>query len=223
MEYIKKNKIITVIGIIVFLLIIKKTIKNNKKIISYDKFPLYPKLYKNFLDKKEINLLLDECKLFQKSTIVQNGKLVVNNFRTSKTCFINENSLVNKIIKDKIKNKFNLEDEIEKLQLTHYNSNEYYKPHHDYFYEEDLEGKNQRLKTIFVYLKCPDEGGETNFPFLNKTFSPNLGDAVIWTNCEKNNYGYKYNEWSLHEGTVVTRGEKIGLNIWLIDKLIRKK
>ena len=41
------------------------------------------------------------------------------------------------------------------------------------------------MKTIFVYLKKPEEGGETEFPLLKKKFKLNQGDALAWTNCIK--------------------------------------
>ena len=211
MRYLKK-KILFIFILILFAIFL---LKNKKK---YDVFPLYPKRFNNFLKKEEIDILLNECNTFQNSTIVRNGKLVVNEFRTSKTCFINEKSEINKIIKKRIKEIFNLEEDIERLQITHYDPTQYYKPHHDYFIDNDLKNNRQRLKTIFVYLKCPDEGGETNFPLLEKKFIPSLGDAIAWTNCHKLNNEYIYNEKSLHEGSLVKKGEKIGLNIWLLEK-----
>ena len=203
--------------ILISILVVKQISNKFITIPNYQNFPLYPKRISNFLNDNEINMLLNECKSYQDSTTVSNGKLVVNNFRTSKTCFIDNNSKINNIIKKKIKDKFNIEQNIERLQITHYDPDQYYKPHHDYFYENDLEGKKQRLKTIFVYLKCPDKGGETTFPMLKKKFVPKKGDALAWTNCTKKDNKYIYNDWSIHEGSIVLDGEKIGLNIWIID------
>lgn len=211
MRYLKQK----ILFIIILILFTTLYIKNKKK---YYDFPLNPKRFYNFLKKEEIDMLLNECILFQDSTIVRNGKLIVDKFRTSKTCFISEKSNINKIIKKRIKDTFNLEEDIERLQITHYDPSQYYKPHHDYFIEGDFKNNRQRLKTIFVYLKCPDEGGETNFPLLKKKFIPSLGDAIAWTNCYKLNDKYVYNEKSLHEGSLVKKGEKIGLNIWLLEK-----
>ena len=188
---------------------------NYKK--KYEKFPLNPKRYPNFLKKKDIDLLLEECNVFQKSTIVKNGKLILDKFRKSKTCFINHESKINKVIKDRIKNIFNIEGNIETLQLTYYDQFNFYNSHYDYFLNENLKDNKQRLKTIFVYLKCPEDGGETNFPLLGKKFIPKLGDAVAWTNCKKVKDKYYYNKMSLHEGSVVKKGKKIGLNIWLTE------
>lgn len=217
MVYTKNIKLFIIIAILVSFLVLKSVSNKFITIPKYDEFPLYPKRYKNFLNSEEINLLLNECTLFEDSTIVINGKLQTNNSRTSKTCFIDKSSKINDIIKKKIKILFDLDVNIEKLQVTHYETGQYYKPHHDFFRDKTLITKNQRLKTIFVYLKSPDEGGETYFPKLDKKFSPVLGDAIAWTNCIREKNDYKFNEWSLHEGRIVTKGKKIGLNIWLLD------
>lgn len=211
MGYLKKNFFL----IIILILFVIFLLKSRKK--KYKKFPFNPELLPKFLKKKDIDFLLKECKTFKESTIVRNGKLVIDNFRTSKTCFIDEKSNIYKIIKNRIKNIFNLDKDIEKLQITHYDSSQYYKPHYDNFFDDDLKKNRQRMRTIFVYLKCPDKGGETNFPLLKKIFKPSLGDAIAWTNCEKKDNKYVYNELSLHEGSTVKKGEKIGLNIWILE------
>lgn len=216
MEYIKNQKFIILLIILVLftLLTCKYRIKNIK---YYYTFPLYPEIFKDFFSKNEIKKILDSCSQFNKSTIVKDGKLVYSNYRTSSSCFINEYSDISKFLRNKIKKTFNLENDIE-LQLTHYNTGEYYDYHYDYFSANNLENKRQRLKTIFVYLECPNKGGETEFPLLNKKFNPNVGDAIMWTNCFKSNKGYDYIKHSFHGGMKVTKGKKIGLNIWILDK-----
>ena len=218
MECKKKFKLFIFLTIFITIFIIKSSF-NFFKIKQYNNFPLYPKRYPKFLNKNQIKLILNQCKLFQKSTTFNSkGKLEINNFRTSETCFLDNELSINKMLKKKIKKIFNLDNEIEKLQVTHYNTNQYYYPHYDYFTDNKLIERPQRIKTIFVYLKCPEEGGETNFPRLNIKFKPVLGDAVAWTNCKRNNNAYEYYKWSLHEGSIVKKGEKIGLNIWILDK-----
>ena len=57
------------------------------------------------------------------------------------------------MIKNKIKSLFNINNE-KTLQLT-YISGIFYKPHYDYFMDKNKSKNEQRMKTIFVYLKCP--------------------------------------------------------------------
>lgn len=185
----------------------------------YNVFPIKPKKYNKFLNKSEIDLLLKKCHKYNKSTVYENGKLILDTNRTSTTCFIERNSPEHNMIKNKIKSLFNINNEIETLQLTRYFPGQFYKPHYDYFIDKNKSKEQQRMKTIFVYLKCPEEGGETYFPLLNKKFTPSEGDAVMWTNCMKQNENHLYVKESLHSGTPVKKGEKIGLNIWILDKI----
>lgn len=85
-----------------------------------------------------------------------------------------------------------------------------------------------------VYLKGDCEGGGTHFPRLSKptdkkwcevieceagdgasdvgvVFKPRKGAAVFWMNFDEDGRGYKD---TIHAGMPVTRGQKIGLNIW---------
>ena len=196
--------------------------KKNLKINSLD-FPLNPRLYNNFLNEKEINLLLNSCSNFNSSTIINNGK-IVSNYRTSKTCFINRKNQIYDIIKKKIKYFFNITSEIENLQLTRYYPGQYYREHYDYFDPSDIKQNKsikingQRLKTIFVYLREPDEGGETEFPLLKQLYKPKKGNALAWTNCIKIKNKYLLRKKTLHASKLVKKGIKIGLNIWILDK-----
>lgn len=221
---IKKKNLVIFFIIVLFLIVLICNNNNNIHTTNNIDFPLNPKIYKNFLDDSEINILLNSCSEFRKSTIVNSKGKTVSNYRTSETCFIDNNKKIYNVIKKKIKKKFNITSEIEILQLTRYHSGEYYREHHDYFnpandYEnKTIKTNGQRMKTIFVYLIEPDEGGETEFPLLKKKFKLNKGDALAWTNCFKKGNNYILREESLHAGRVVNKGLKIGMNIWILDK-----
>ena len=179
------------------------------------------KILNDFLSNDEINIILNDCKEFSKSTVVNryNNGSSISNQRTSTTCFFNENSKSKKLIYKKLK-KLGFKNKIESLQLTKYDKNQFYKSHHDYFGKEDIEKLNfkQRLYTIFVYLKNADKGGETYFEKLDKKFKPKEGNAILWPNCYKKystDNDYHYFIESLHGGLPVEEGQKIGLNIWL--------
>ena len=198
---------------------------NNKNIINSLDFPLNPRIYNNFLNENEINLLLNSCIKFNSSTIINDGK-IVSNYRTSKTCFIKRTNKIYDIIIKKIKKIFNIDSVIENLQLTRYYPGQYYGEHYDYFDPNDIsqnksiKTNGQRMKTIFVYLKEPDEGGETEFPLLKQKFKPKKGSAILWSNCIKNGKKYLLRKETLHSGKPVKKGIKIGLNIWILDKTL---
>ena len=167
-------------------------------------------------------------KLFE--TYVVNDNQTINDWRTSKTAFINDilgnNDEVLKKIMKKVKKKLKIESEyIEDINLTYYKKGDKYKIHHDYFNpnfsqaERDILKKSgQRMYTIFVYLKNAIKGGETNFPILNKKFKLNEGDAILWQNAYFENDICYMNYNTLHEGLPPIEGEKYGLNIWIKEK-----
>jgi prolyl 4-hydroxylase len=94
------------------------------------------------------------------------------------------------------------------------------------------------VSTFMVYVDAECEGGGTEFPrvkmpdvgnssrwcefldcderFKNEdgmgvTFKPISGNAVFWENLGRDGRGY---EETFHAGLPVTKGRKIGLNIW---------
>ena len=218
-----KEKYINIIFFVIIIVISYYHINKQKSNKTNIEFPLNPQVYNNFLNDDEINLLLSSCIEYNNSTIVNGGK-IVSNFRTSKTCFINRTNKIYDIILKRIKRIFNITSEIEKLQLTRYYPGEYYGEHYDYFdpnnisQNKSIEINGQRMKTIFVYLKEPDEGGETNFPLLKQKFKPIKGSALVWTNCVMKDNNYILRKETLHSGETVIKGIKIGLNIWILDK-----
>jgi prolyl 4-hydroxylase len=208
---------IKIVYLVIFVLIIFRFYKE-KKIL----FPLNPVIYKNFLNEEEISRLLESCGNYKESTLINNGK-IISSYRTSKTHFIPKSNIIYNIIKKKIKDIYNIDNNIEALQLTKYQEGEFYGEHHDYFdpnnkfQKESLQKNGQRVKTIFVYIKEPIKGGETEFPLLKKKFIPKKGDALVWTNCIKKGNKYILRKESLHSGNIVKKGVKIGLNIWILD------
>lgn len=54
----------------------------------------------------------------------------------------------------------------ESIHVLRYREGELYKPHFDFFKEENLEKDhpNQRVATVLMYLREPENGGETSFP-----------------------------------------------------------
>ena len=89
---------------------------------------------------------------------------------------------------------------------------------------------NNRLGSIFAYVEDDCDGGETYFPDVNGVpenansakFSisendkgllvkPYRGNAVFWNNLYPNGSG---DIRTAHAGMPVTRGTKIGINLW---------
>ena len=78
--------------------------------------------------------------------------------------------------------------------------------HHDY-------GPSAiRTHSILLYLNENYEGGETEFPNLNKQFKLNTGDILYFHNYDSHGNPTKL---ALHQGNVVKSGEKWICNLWV--------
>ena len=108
----------------------------------------------------------------------------------------------------------------EACQVVHYSRGEEYAAHVDHFTRGSvrdaaaLEPAGNRLVSLFVYLAAPpaDGGGCTAFPLLGLAVPPTVGTALLWHNLDR--HGLPDGR-TLHCGEPVTRGEKLGMNIWL--------
>ncbi len=108
----------------------------------------------------------------------------------------------------------------EPLQLLHYPAGGEYEPHHDYFdpaYEgaaRQLQHGGQRVATVVMYLREPEQGGDTYFPELELSVRPRRGSAVYF---EYANARGELDSRCLHAGTPVLRGHK-----WIATKWLRQ-
>ena len=98
--------------------------------------------------------------------------------RKSQSCYIDDSEVT---IVQKIKNTINsllpTNKRIE-IQLLKYEPDGFYKPHHDDF--DVVTFEDNRKFTFFVILENECEGGETEFPNLNKSFKPEKGSAIFF-------------------------------------------
>ena len=108
----------------------------------------------------------------------------------------------------------------EPLQLLHYPAGGEYEPHHDYFdpaYEGTaglLAHGGQRVATVVIYLREPEQGGDTWFPELELSVRPRRGSAVYF---EYANARGELDSRCLHAGMPVLRGHK-----WIATKWLRQ-
>jgi len=107
----------------------------------------------------------------------------------------------------------------ETIQILHYGLGAEYVPHYDYFNPATpggasfLERGGQRVATIILYLNTPEAGGETIFPHLGITVTPEKGRALLFYNCRPDG---TVDPLTLHGGAPVKAGEK-----WIATRWIR--
>ena len=130
---------------------------------------------------------------------------------------------------------------LEALQVVKYHDKQQFREHTDWFdaeLDEGVKTYGNRESSFFVYLVTNCTGGTTAFTKVprpkapewcdvlvchdeagNETewveVRPKVGTAIFWYNLDANGVG---DEFTLHAGTPVINGTKIGLNIWTRQK-----
>jgi len=119
--------------------------------------------------------------------------------------------------------------------------NQQFKEHFDWLdpvRDTSLMKSGNRATSFFVYLEASCEGGATAFPRIKRPKAPELcdallchdengnevdwlevkpkvGRAIFWHNLDP---AGEVDENTLHAGKPVTKGIKVGLNIWTREK-----
>ncbi|KIL45412.1 2OG-Fe(II) oxygenase [Jeotgalibacillus soli] len=144
----------------------------------------------------------------------------INEIRTSSSMFFqeNENEIITKIEK-RISSIMNIPIEHgDGIQILKYAPSQEYKAHFDFFSKISNTSKNNRISTLIMYLNDVEQGGETIFPKLNFSVSPQKGMAVYFE------YFYtdtNVNELTLHGGAPVITGEKWVATQWMRRQKLR--
>ena len=106
----------------------------------------------------------------------------VNELRTSSSMFFeeSENEIVARVEK-RISSIMNIPIEHgEGIQILQYTPGQEYKAHYDFFSSTSKVANNNRISTLIMYLNDVEQGGETFFPKLNFSVSPQKGMAVYF-------------------------------------------
>ncbi|WP_186670861.1 2OG-Fe(II) oxygenase [Sporosarcina sp. BP05] len=141
----------------------------------------------------------------------------VDELRTSSSMFFqeSENDIVARVEK-RVSSIMNIPIEHgEGLQILKYTPGQEYKAHYDFFSSTSKVANNNRISTLIMYLNDVEQGGETFFPKLNLSVTPQKGMAVYFE------YFYNdedLNQLTLHGGAPVIVGEK-----WVATQWMRKQ
>ncbi|MFM7675924.1 MAG: prolyl hydroxylase family protein [Synechococcus sp.] len=105
----------------------------------------------------------------------------------------------------------------EGIQGQRYGVGEYFREHTDWFtpgteeYRHHTAPGGQRTWTVMIYLNVVEEGGETRFRLLDRTFTPVMGLALAWNNLMADGTP---NPFVLHEALPVQKGCKYVITKW---------
>ncbi|PPE01527.1 hypothetical protein GOBAR_DD01456 [Gossypium barbadense] len=78
-------------------------------------------------------------------------------------------------------------ENVESMQIIHYENGQKYEPHFDYFHDKaNQELGGHRIATVLMYLSDVESGGETVFPNAEGKLSQPKDDS--WSDCAKNGY-----------------------------------
>ncbi|WP_404350125.1 2OG-Fe(II) oxygenase [Sutcliffiella horikoshii] len=170
----------------------------------------------NVLSDEECDALIQLSKDKMKRSKVANG-MEVDAIRTSSSTFFQEgeNELVSRIEK-RVSQIMNVPVEHgEGLQILNYQVGQEYKAHFDFFKSSNKPVSNPRISTLVMYLNHVEEGGETYFPKLKLSVSPQKGMAVYFEYFYDNQ---ELNELTLHGGSPVVVGDKWAATQWMRRK-----
>ena len=181
-------------------------------------------VFGELLSDEECQALIDAAseRLARSLTVeTKTGGEAINVDRTSEGMFFTrgENPVVARI-EARIARLLNWPVEYgEGLQILRYSPGAQYRPHYDYFDPAEpgtptiLRRGGQRLATLVIYLKEPEQGGATTFPDIGLEVAPKRGTGVFFS-YERPDPATR----TLHGGAPVLAGEK-----WVATKWLRER
>ncbi|GGG67454.1 2OG-Fe(II) oxygenase [Paenibacillus radicis (ex Gao et al. 2016)] len=171
----------------------------------------------NVLSHEECDELINNSReQLQRSKI--GGDHAINQIRTSSGVFCEQNETIARIEK-RFSQIMNIPIEHgDGLQVLLYTPGQEYQPHYDFFAESSRASANNRISTLVMYLNDVEEGGETAFPMLNISIFPNKGMAVYFEYFYND---HELNDFTLHAGTPVIKGEKWVATMWMRRQALR--
>ena len=143
-------------------------------------------------------------------------------FRTSETCDLNPNDSAVQDLEARLLDLNRIDPAHgEPPQGQRYAPGQEFKPHTDYFepngadFEKYCSVAGQRTWTFMIYLNETEAGGATRFKTIQKTFQPQTGKLLCWSN--KRDDG-RVNPNTLHHGMKVRKGTKYVITKWYREK-----
>ena len=173
--------------------------------------PVYhePRVFRGYIAPETCDYIIKQAEKRLHSSTVSKDKTLDEQIRKSETAWLdNEDPVISEVVNKCVSNTDRPFRNCEKLQVLKYTTGGFYKTHQDAF-ENDT---NMRMHTCIIALNSGYEGGETEFPNINKKYKLEKGDMLLFDNT--NDWGWMTTE-SEHGGLPVTEGEKWICNLWI--------
>lgn len=141
--------------------------------------------------------------------------------RTSSTSVLADTDTVVATVNQRMYTELGIEGQFsEPTQGQIYEVGQEFRHHQDAFgkeaYHNHCLSSGQRTWTFMIYLNDVEEGGETDFPNIQKTFQPIKGTAVVWKNSDGTG---TENPAALHAGLPVKKGKKVIITKWFRENV----
>lgn len=169
-----------------------------------------PIVINKFLPTRQCDHIIKECsKNLETSKI--GSDTIDETIRKSHGTYFSDNSIT-MLINQKCSGILHkTEFKHEPLQIVHYTKGGFYKAHFDTG-SSNVPEHPKRSYTFMIALNDDYEGGETYFPYLNKSFKLKKGDCLFFHNYNTDGSETKL---SMHGGKEVLSGEKWIANLWI--------
>lgn len=175
----------------------------------------------NFITDQESEYLINASEQYlYKMTVL--GSKPQNDYRIADGAWLNDSDPTVKSLREKISKLVNIPAEnMEGTHIVKYNVGGQYKVHHDFFhlntdyYDREIVKGGQRVLTALIYLNDNFEGGETDFPKIQRVIKPKKNKLVVWKNLKDNG---ELDFDSLHAGLPVIEGTKYICIIWIREQ-----
>lgn len=195
------------------------------KALSTDPYILQ---FENFVSQKESDGIFRILnKSFEASTVVgaldDNGVIgrQTLNTRTSSNAWCNQDPCLHSpehtAIQRRIGELTGAQDyHMEDMQVLHYETGQFYHPHHDTIGDQIPLMCGPRMLTAFIYFSDSEDGagGETHFTRLGIRAKPMRGRMVLWPS-QKDADSLIVDHRTEHEACNVTSGIKKAGNVWV--------
>ena len=147
--------------------------------------------------------------------------IIYNEGRTSSTAVLLDTEPVVSQVNQKMYTELGIEASYsEPTQGQIYEVGQEFRHHQDAFgkdaYHNHCLSSGQRTWTFMIYLNDVEEGGETDFPTLQKTITPVKGTAVVWKNSDGTG---SENPAALHAGLPIIKGKKVIITKWFRENV----